>query len=58
MAKKKKDVFCVTRAVKLNARDRVGSPPPEQILLDDKTRAAKRTSKHKITLQTLLQPED
>ncbi len=58
MAKAKKQVFSVTRAVKANARERLGTPPPEVVLPDDKDRAARRTSKHKVTLQKLLQRED
>jgi hypothetical protein len=58
MAKAKKEVFSVTKAVKSNARDRVGTPPPEVVIPDDKTRAARRTSKHKITLEKLIQRGD
>jgi len=58
MAKAKKEVFSVTKAVKANARERVGTPPPEVVLPDDKTRAERRTSKHKVTLEKLLQEED
>jgi hypothetical protein len=58
MSKAKKEVFSVTKAVKANARERVGTPPPEVVLPDDKTRATRRTSKHKVTLQKLLQRED
>ena len=32
MAKPKKQVFSVTKAVKANARERLGSPPSERIL--------------------------
>lgn len=58
MAKSKKAVFSVTKAVKANARERVGTPPPEVVLPDSKTRAGRRTSKHKTTLATMLQRED
>lgn len=58
MPKPKKNVFSVTKAVKSNARDRVGSPPPAVVLPDDKARSERRTSKHKVTLQTLLQREE
>jgi hypothetical protein len=57
MTKAKKGVFSVTKAVKANARERVGSPPPEVVIPDDKTRAARRSSKHKETLEKLLQRE-
>lgn len=58
MTKVKKQVFSVTKAVKANARERVGTPPPEVVLPDDKTRSERRTSKHKVTLEKLLQRED
>jgi hypothetical protein len=58
MAKPKKGVFSVTKAVKANARERVGTPPPEIVLPDDKARSERRTSKHKVTLQKLLQREE
>jgi hypothetical protein len=54
MSKPKKKVFSVTKAVKQNARDRVGTPPPEQILPDDKQKAEARTAKHRTTLADLL----
>jgi hypothetical protein len=54
MARKaKKRVFSIVKAVKQNARDRVGSPPPEKILPDPKQKAAK--PKHKETLADLLE---
>lgn len=55
MSKGKKAVFSVTKAVKSNARDRVGTPPPSQALPDEKTKAEHRASKHKVTLGRLLQ---
>ena len=58
MAKGKKDVFSVTKAVKANARARVGTPPPEIVLPDDKAKAERRTSKHKTTLAKLLRREE
>ncbi|ADV84040.1 hypothetical protein [Terriglobus saanensis] len=58
MSKPKKKVFSVTKAVKQNARDRVGTPPPEQVLPDDKQKAAARTTKHKTTLADLLTKSD
>ncbi len=58
MAKRRKDVFSVTRTVKANARERVGTPPPEVVLPDEKAKAERRTSKHKTTLATMLQRED
>ena len=53
MATKKK-VFSVTKAVKANARERVGQPPPGQVLPDPKHKAAERP-KHKPTLGQLLE---
>ncbi len=55
MTKRKQDVFSVTKAVKANARERVGQPKPEIVLPDDKTKSEARTSKHKTTLQKLLE---
>ena len=54
MSKPKKKVFSVTKAVKQNARDRVGTPPPEQVLPDEKQKAEARNTKHKTTLADLL----
>lgn len=58
MPQAKKEVFSVVKAVKSNARDRVGTPPPQTILPDNKTRDERRASKHRVTLQALLQPEE
>lgn len=58
MGAAKKETFSVTKAVKSNARDRVGTPPPEVVLPDDKAKAERRASKHKVTLQKLLQREE
>lgn len=58
MSKAKKEVFSVVAAVKANARERVGTPPPEVVLPDDKAKSERRASKHKVTLQKLLQPEE
>jgi hypothetical protein len=55
MAKKrlKKKVFSVVKAVKANARERVGQPKTERVI-EDKPRAEKRGRKHKETLVDLL----
>ena len=53
MAKAKKRTFSIVKAVKSNARDRVGSPPPERVLPDPKQKAAAKP-KHKKTLADLL----
>ncbi len=56
MAKKKRPaIFSVTKAVKGNARDRIGMPPPSHPLPDEKTKLAHRALKHKVTLGRLLQ---
>ena len=57
MKKSKKRVFSIVKAVKQNARDRVGSPPPEKILPDPKQKAAAKP-KHKETLATLLEKSE
>jgi hypothetical protein len=53
MSKPKKQVFSKVKAIKANARDRVGTPPPERVLLDPKQKLAARP-KHKPTLADLL----
>ena len=53
MGKPKKRVFSILKAVKQNARDRVGMPPPEKILPDPKQKAA-ASPRHKQTLAHLL----
>ena len=59
MAKRRPDIFSVTKAVKANARERVGTPPPEVVLPDEKGKGReRRTSKHKTTLAKLLQREE
>ena len=53
MRKSKKRAFSLVKAVKLNARDRIGSPPPERVIPDPKQREA-ANPKHKETLAKLL----
>lgn len=53
----KKDRFSATKAVKANARARVGSPPPA-ILLDPEQKRRLREKKYKTTLSKLLQGDD
>ena len=50
-------VFSATKAVKANARERLGSPPPSHALPDPKQKAAAKP-KHKKTLADLLERED
>ena len=60
MKKAKKRVFSIVKAVKENARARVGIVPAEKILPDPKAREL-RKPKHKETLTDLLgklHPED
>ena len=57
MTKSKKKTFSVTKAVKANARERLGTPPPSRTLPDPKRKAATRP-KHKETLADLLAPKD
>jgi len=49
----KKKTFSAVKAVKANARERVGQPKAEQVI-DDSVRGAKRQEKHKPTLSELL----
>jgi hypothetical protein len=53
MRKAKKQVFSTVKAVKSNARDRVGTPPPERVLPDPKQKRAEKP-KHKETLADLI----
>lgn len=57
MAKGKKATFSATKAVKANARERLGTPPAGRILPDPKQKAAAQP-KHKETLSDLLERED
>jgi hypothetical protein len=58
VAAKKKAVkkFSVTKAVKANARERVGQPPPERVIAE-KPKAASRKAKYKETLSGILDAE-
>jgi hypothetical protein len=55
MNKPKKRVFSKIKAVKANARARVGTPPPERVLPDPKQKLAAKP-KHKPTLADLIGP--
>jgi hypothetical protein len=57
MAKPKKKSFSVTSAVKANARERLGTPPPSHPLPTTKEKAAAKP-KHKETLADLLTDKD
>ena len=57
MAKKKVKKFSAVKAVKLNARDRVGQPKAERVI-EDKPIAERRKAKHKQTLGEILSTEE
>ena len=57
MPKVRKQTFSATKAVKANARERLGSPPPERVLPDPKQKAAAKP-KHKETLADLLERKE
>jgi len=57
MAKSKKKTFSVTKAVKANARERVGTPKSSFPLPTVKEKAAAKP-KHKETLADLLSKDD
>ncbi len=56
MAKRKRrpEKFSIVKAVKANARDRVGQPKPERVIIDNQTRENSRKPKHRQTLPQLL----
>ncbi len=56
-SKPKKQVFSATKAVKANARERLGSPPPSHPLPTIKDKIVARP-KHKETLADLLEAKD
>ena len=53
MSKPKKKIFSKVKAVKANARTRVGAPPPERVLPDPKRKLAAKP-KHRPTLDDLI----
>jgi hypothetical protein len=57
MAKKKKEKFSVTKAVKRNARERVGQPKPEKVIVPEPEQT-RRERRHKETLAGLLKGEE
>jgi hypothetical protein len=54
---RKRKPFRAVTAVKALARERIGSPPPEQVVPDRKKKT-KSSDKHKPTLGKLLQEND
>jgi hypothetical protein len=57
MAKKKIKKFSAVKAVKSNARERVGQPKAERVI-EDKPREERRKAKHKPTLGEILNHEE
>ncbi len=57
MAKKKKAEFSVTKAVKRNARERVGQPKPEKVIVPE-PQQTERERRHKETLADFLKREE
>jgi hypothetical protein len=57
MAKKKVTKFDVTKAVKANARERVGQPKPEKVI-ENTTREHRREGKQKLMLERLLDDDN
>ena len=56
-SKAKKEVFSPTKAVKANARERLGTPPPSHPLPTIKDKITARP-KHKETLADLLETKE
>ena len=54
MAKAKKDRFSIVKAVKNNARIRLGTPPPVVTIPDAQEKAARGPVKHKRSLADVL----
>ena len=57
MTKTRKQTFSATKAVKANARERLGTPPPSRPLPDPKQKSAAKP-KHKETLADLLERQE
>jgi hypothetical protein len=57
VAKKKVKKFSAVKAVKANARTRVGQPKAERII-EDKPREERRKTKHKPSLSEILEVEE
>jgi hypothetical protein len=56
VAKRKPGQFSATKAVKANARERVGQPKPARVVVD--TPRTGRQAKHKPKLDEIIQQED
>jgi hypothetical protein len=57
MTKRKAEKFSVTKAVKSNARDQVGQPKPSRVM-DDRPKTEGRESKHKPSLEQLIESSE
>jgi hypothetical protein len=57
MSKSKKQVFSKVKAVKSNARTRVGTPPPQRVLPDPKQKLAAKPKHKKSFADTYLDEE-
>jgi hypothetical protein len=56
MRKRKPEKFSATKAVKVNARERVGQPKPARVI-DSEPRTG-REAKHKPKLEEIIQQEE
>jgi hypothetical protein len=56
MARRKQERFSATKAVKANARERVGQPKPARVV-DDRPKTG-RAAKHKPKLEDVIRRED
>ena len=57
MAKRKPTRFSAEKAVKANARERVGQPKPGRVI-EEKTKRTGREAKHKPKLEELIKQEE
>jgi hypothetical protein len=57
MVKKKAKKFSAVKAVKANARERIGQPKAERVI-EDKPREERRKAKHKPKLNEILNSEE
>ena len=57
MAKKRKQKFSATKAVKSAAREHLGMPSPTRVVPDAKSKAARRAKKRKHSLDEFLAEE-
>jgi hypothetical protein len=55
--KRKTTRFSATKAVKANARERVGQPKPERVI-EEKSKRTGREAKHKPKLEEMIRQEE